>query len=72
MALLLAVKADAVIHGARTYKTLLMWVYAVAPPVAGLIGVIFFDQHSGPLSSSPLFGWELRGRPRLFRHRASR
>ncbi|MEX0308942.1 MAG: glycerol-3-phosphate ABC transporter permease, partial [Tateyamaria sp.] len=35
IALLLAVKADKVIRGARTYRTLLMWVYAVAPPVAG-------------------------------------
>lgn len=38
IALLLAVKADNVLRGARTYRTLLMWVYAVAPPVAGFIG----------------------------------
>ncbi|MEM7614174.1 MAG: glycerol-3-phosphate ABC transporter permease, partial [Pseudomonadota bacterium] len=35
IALLLAVKADKVIRGAKTYRTLLMWVYAIAPPVAG-------------------------------------
>ena len=35
IALLLAVKANEVIHGARTYKTTLMWAYAIAPPVAG-------------------------------------
>ena len=34
LALLLAVKANEVIHGATTYKTLLMWAYAIAPPVA--------------------------------------
>ena len=34
IALLLAVKADSIIRGARTYRTLLMWVYAIAPPVA--------------------------------------
>jgi sn-glycerol 3-phosphate transport system permease protein len=47
LALLLAVKADKVIRGARAYRTLLMWVYAVAPPVAGLMGVMIFDQNIG-------------------------
>lgn len=55
LALLLAVKADKVIRGARTYRTLLMWVYAVAPPVAGLIGVALFDQNIGAITE--LFGW---------------
>ncbi|KUF09510.1 ABC transporter permease subunit [Pseudoponticoccus marisrubri] len=50
LALLLAVKADKVIRGARTYRTLLMWVYAVAPPVAGLIGVALFDQNIGAIT----------------------
>lgn len=50
LALLLAVKADKVIRGARTYRTLIMWVYAVAPPVAGFIGVIMFNQSWGPLT----------------------
>ncbi|GHA59781.1 glycerol-3-phosphate transporter permease [Amylibacter ulvae] len=54
-ALLLAVKADKVLRGARTYKTLLMWVYAVAPPVAGLMGVMLFDQNIG--SVTDLFAW---------------
>ncbi|MCB1488761.1 MAG: ABC transporter permease subunit [Bauldia sp.] len=59
LALLLAVKADAILHGASTYKTLLMWVYAVAPPVAGLIGVMFFDQHIGPfVQVAAIFGWK--------------
>ena len=61
IALLLAVKADAVIKGARTYRTLIMWVYAVAPPVAGLLGILLFDQHVGPLTHlAILFGWDMR------------
>lgn len=43
LALLLAVKANEVIHGASTYKTLLMWAYAIAPPVAGLMGNLMFN-----------------------------
>lgn len=50
IALLWAVKADKVIRGAKTYRTLIMWVYAVAPPVAGFIGLIMFDQSWGPLT----------------------
>ena len=61
IALVLAVKADAVLRGAQSYRTLLMWVYAIAPPVAGLIGVLLFDQHVGPLTDlAALFGWEMR------------
>ncbi|WP_375263027.1 ABC transporter permease subunit, partial [Palleronia sp.] len=59
--LLLAVKADKVIRGATAYKTLLISVYAIAPPVAGLIGMMFFDMHMGPLTQlAALFGHELR------------
>lgn len=59
IALLLAVKADKVIRGARTYRTLLMWVYAVAPPVAGVIGLVMFDQSWGPLTTFfGHFGWD--------------
>lgn len=43
LALLLAVKANEVIRGARTYKTTLMWAYAIAPPVAGLMGNLMFN-----------------------------
>lgn len=61
LALLLAVQADAVLRGARTYRTLLMWTYAIAPPVAGLMGVLLFDQHIGPLAhAAQTLGWELR------------
>ena len=61
LGMLLAVSADRVLRGKSTYKTLLMWVYAIAPPVAGLIGVMLFDQHIGPLVDfAALFGWEMR------------
>ncbi|MFZ2101383.1 MAG: ABC transporter permease subunit [Oricola sp.] len=59
--LLLAVKADAVIRGSSAYKTLLVCVYAIAPPVAGLIGMMFFDQHIGPfVKLASWFGWEMK------------
>lgn len=59
--LLLAVKADAVIRGASAYKTMLISVYAIAPPVAGLIGMMFFDQHIGPfVKSAAFFGWDVK------------
>ncbi|TYC49385.1 ABC transporter permease subunit [Rhodobacterales bacterium] len=61
LALLFAVKADAVLKGSSSYKTLLMWVYAVAPPVAGLMGVMFFDMHIGPfLKFADAVGWDFR------------
>ncbi|MEJ8475221.1 ABC transporter permease subunit [Roseibium algae] len=61
IALLLAVKADKVLHASSTYKTLLMWVYAVAPPVAGLIGILLFDQHVGPIVDLfAMFGWNMQ------------
>ena len=61
IALLLAVKADKVIRGAKTYRTLLMWVYAVAPPVAGVIGLVLFDQSWGPVKDFVAqFGWDFR------------
>jgi sn-glycerol 3-phosphate transport system permease protein len=59
--LLLAIKADAVIRGASAYKTLLISVYAIAPPVAGLIGMMFFDQHIGPfVHMAALLGWDMK------------
>ncbi len=49
IALLLAVQANDVIHGASTYKTLLMWAYAIAPPAAGLMGSLLFSPLIGDL-----------------------
>jgi sn-glycerol 3-phosphate transport system permease protein len=61
LGLLLAVKADAVIRGSAAYKTLLISVYAIAPPVAGLIGMMFFDMHIGPfVKIVSWFGWDMK------------
>lgn len=49
IALLLAVKANEVIRGASAYKTTLMWAYAIAPPVAGLMGNLMFHPLIGDL-----------------------
>lgn len=49
LALLLAVKADNVIRGQNSYKILIIWPYAVAPAVAGLLAVFLFDSYVGPL-----------------------
>ncbi|MCJ8520371.1 ABC transporter permease subunit [Pseudorhizobium tarimense] len=59
--LLLGVKADAVIRGSSAYKTMLISVYAIAAPVAALIGMMFFDQHIGPfVEVASWFGWDMR------------
>ncbi|WP_223476265.1 ABC transporter permease subunit [Oricola indica] len=59
--LLLATTADTVIRGSGPYKTLLICVYAIAPPVAGLIGMMFFDQHIGPfVTMAAWFGWDMK------------
>lgn len=61
LGLLLAVKADQVIRARSTYRTALISVYAIAPPVAGLIGMMLFDQHIGPfVKLAAWFGWEMK------------
>ncbi|WP_237154094.1 ABC transporter permease subunit [Oryzibacter oryziterrae] len=61
LSLLLAVKADKVVKGATVYKTLIIWVYAVAPPVTGLIGAMLFDVNIGPFTHlAHDFGWDMR------------
>ena len=47
IALLLAVMADRVIKGASVYKTLLIWPYAVAPVVAGVLWLFMFASPMG-------------------------
>lgn len=47
IALLLAVMADRVVRGAGIYKTLLIWPYAVAPAVAGVLWVFMFASPMG-------------------------
>jgi sn-glycerol 3-phosphate transport system permease protein len=50
IALLLAVMADAVIKGGTWYKTLLIWPYAVAPAVAGVLWLFMFVPSVGIVS----------------------
>ncbi len=50
VALLLAVMADRVVHGATLYKTLLIWPYAVAPAVAGVLWLFMFAPSVGIVS----------------------
>src|SRR6516225_4044747 len=47
LSLILAVFADRVIRGATVYKTLLIWPYAVAPPVAGILWLFLFNPTLG-------------------------
>lgn len=48
--LLLAVMADRVVRGAAIYKTLLIWPYAVAPAVAGVLWLFMFAPSIGVVS----------------------
>jgi len=50
LSLLLAVFADRVIKGALAYKTLLIWPYAVAPAVAGVLWLFMFAPSIGIVS----------------------
>lgn len=50
LALLLAVMANRVVRGARLYKTLLIWPYAVAPVVAGVLWLMLFASPYGVIS----------------------
>ena len=47
VALLLAVMANRIIRGALAYKTLLIWPYAVAPAVAGVLWAFLFAPSVG-------------------------
>jgi len=47
VSLLLAVMADRVLRGAAFYKTLLIWPYAVAPAVAGVLWIFMFASPMG-------------------------
>ncbi|MEM6615196.1 MAG: sn-glycerol-3-phosphate ABC transporter permease UgpA [Pseudomonadota bacterium] len=47
VALWLAVMADRLIKGAMAYRTLLIWPYAVAPAVAGVLWLFMFNPNVG-------------------------
>jgi len=55
ISLLLAVMADRIIRGASTYKAILVWPYAVAPAVAGVLFGFLFNPSVGTVS------WLLQG-----------
>ena len=50
VALLLASQADRAIRGAATFKTLLIWPYAVAPAIAGVLWIFMFHPSLGTLT----------------------
>ena len=50
LSLLLAVFADRVVKGALVYRTLLIWPYAVAPAVAGVLWLFMFSPSIGVLA----------------------
>ncbi len=50
LSLVLAVFADRVVRGALAYKTLLIWPYAVAPAVAGVLWLFMFAPSIGVVS----------------------
>ena len=49
VALALAVLANGVVRGANTYRTLLIWPYAVAPAIAGVLWLFMFHPSIGLL-----------------------
>jgi sn-glycerol 3-phosphate transport system permease protein len=56
ISLLLAVMADRVLRGALAYKTLLIWPYAVAPAIAGVLWAFMFAPSIG-IITYVLKGW---------------
>ncbi|MBU2326552.1 MAG: sn-glycerol-3-phosphate ABC transporter permease UgpA [Alphaproteobacteria bacterium] len=60
-ALLLATAADKVVRGQTFYRTLLIWPYAVAPAVAGMLWLFMFNPAMGTLAyllRSTGFNWD--------------
>ena len=50
LALFLAVLADRLIKGSGIYQTFLIWPYAVAPAIAGILWLFLFDTRTGLVS----------------------
>src|SRR6187399_3263709 len=63
-ALLLATQADKQLRGAGVYRTLMIWPYAVAPAVAGVLWFFMFQPSLGMLSR-PLRGMGIDWNPLL-------
>jgi sn-glycerol 3-phosphate transport system permease protein len=64
LGLLLALMADRRIRGASVYRTLLIWPYAVAPAIAGVLWMFMFHPSLGTLSQV-LRGWGIAWNPLL-------
>jgi sn-glycerol 3-phosphate transport system permease protein len=58
IALAIAVLAYQPVRGGAIYRTLLIWPYAISPPIAGLIFYVMFDPNSGIVKEwlNTLFG----------------
>ena len=54
IALLLAVQAEKVVRGRGFYRTMMIWPYAVAPAIAGMLWLFMFNPSFGTLA------WPLR------------
>ena len=68
ISLLLATMADRVARGALAYKTLLIWPYAVAPAIAGILWAFLFAPSIGILGywlrrAGVDWNWLVKGRP---------
>ena len=66
ISLLLAVMAERVVRGALVYKTLLIWPYAVAPAVAGILWAFLFAPSIGIVSywlklAGVDWNWNIKG-----------
>ena len=66
ISLLLAVMAERVVRGALIYKTLLIWPYAVAPAVAGILWAFLFAPSIGIVSywlrlAGVDWNWNIKG-----------
>jgi sn-glycerol 3-phosphate transport system permease protein len=66
VSLLLAVMAERVVRGALVYKTLLIWPYAVAPAVAGILWAFLFAPSIGIVSywlrlAGVDWNWNIKG-----------
>lgn len=64
VALLLAVMAEKVVTGRGFYRTLMIWPYAVAPAIAGMLWLFMFNPYFGTLAF-PLRSLGLRWDPLL-------
>lgn len=58
-ALVLAAMADRIVKGATTYRTLVIWPYAIAPAVAGVLWFFMFNPSIGVLAYTlKAFGYD--------------